>query len=178
VASEVKIHAFYPIFALWGVPVLVHWSVAALLVVILVLSLSGGLSLLFLAVAYFALILVHEFGHVSVARRLGYRVHSVSLSLIHGRCSYDAPHSRYDESVVAWGGVSAQATILLPAAALWSAAGSSLPDVVNLALGLFTYYNAALILFNLSPVPPFDGAAAWGLFRERRKRHNGRRRRP
>ena len=77
--------------------------------------------------------------------------------------------------MVAWGGVSAQATLLIPAAAAWSAAGSSLPNVLNLALFVFTYYNAALILLNLSPVVPFDGAAAWRLLRERNRKRGAER---
>jgi Zn-dependent protease len=162
-------------FTLWGVPVFVHWSVVLLVASMLLLSLTGRAPLLFLAAAYFSLILVHEFGHVSLARRLGYRVHSISLSPVHGRCFYEAPRNRHDESVVAWGGVSAQATLLIPAAAAWSAAGSSLPNVLNLALFVFTYYNAALILLNLSPVVPLDGAAAWRLLRERNRKRGAER---
>jgi Zn-dependent protease len=173
----VQARRFYRLFTLWGVPVFIHWTAAAVIGLILLLSLSGGMPLLFLGAAYFTLILVHEFGHATLARRLGYRVFSVRLSPVHGWCTYEAPHSRYDECLVAWGGVSAQATLLLPAAALWSAAGSSLPNVLNLALGVFTYYNAAVILLNLTPVHPFDGATAWGLFRARKSRPAGRARR-
>jgi Zn-dependent protease len=71
---------------------------------------------------------------------------------------------------VAWGGVLAQGALLLPSAALWILADDSLPKVLNLALGVLTWWNAATLLFNLTPGHPFDGAMAWSLFRERRSR--------
>jgi stage IV sporulation protein FB len=147
--------------------VFVHWTTVAWPLGIVFLSLSARIPLLFLAGSPGALILVHELGHAALARRLGYRVHWILLSPVHGQCVYDAPRSRYDESYVAWGGVSAQLTLLIPAAAVWSLAGSALPNVLNLSLAVLTYYNAAIIILNLTPVAPFDGAAAWRLLRSR-----------
>jgi Zn-dependent protease len=158
----------YHLFTLWGVPVFIHWTAAALLVLLMLLTANGGVPVLLLAGALFILMLAHEFGHASLAHRLGYRVHWILLSPVHGLCVYDQPRNRHDACVVAWGGVSAQATILLPAAALWSAGQTFLPNVLNLALVILTYYNLALIAFNLSPVRPFDGATAWGILRTRR----------
>jgi stage IV sporulation protein FB len=167
----------YKICTIWGISVFIHWTAAALLILLILLALSGGIPLLFLAGSLIVVMLAHELGHASLARRLGYRVHSILLSPVHGQCFYDAPRSRYDECYVAWGGVSAQATILVPAAAIWSLAPTMLPNVLNLAFVMLTYYNAAVIVFNLTPLQPFDGATAWGLFRARANRSHPMRRR-
>ena len=46
---------------------------------------------------------------------------------------------------------------------------------INLALGVFTWWNAATLLFNLTPAHPFDGALAWSLLRTRPGRTAARR---
>src|SRR5262245_12860588 len=85
----------YRLFALFGVPVYLHWTAAAILAAILAGTLVGGLPLVFVALAWFTLILVHELGHASVAYRLGYAVKAILLAPLHGYCTYQAPRSRY-----------------------------------------------------------------------------------
>jgi Zn-dependent protease len=159
---------YYRAFALRGIPVFVHWTVALVLAVILALVVTGGLPVLVLAVAWLGLILVHELGHASIAWQLGYDVEAIYLSPIHGLCIVEEARTRYDACLVAWGGVSAQAALFLPAASLSLGIGESLPNALHLALGMLTYWNGITILFNLTPVPPFDGATAWGIFRARK----------
>jgi hypothetical protein len=63
---------------------------------------------------------------------------------------------------VAWGGILAQAALLGAALALWSwhaASGSG-----ALLRYCFVELNLAVLVINLLPVPPLDGALVWRLF--------------
>jgi Zn-dependent protease len=146
-----------------GAALYVHVSV---LVAAAVLVLAGVQSPQFAAVTLLSLIavvLVHETGHVVVAQRLGYSVTSIRFSLIHGRCEYDAPRSRWDEALVAWGGVVAQLIIALPLFAfdnVWHHSLGLLAPVV-LILG---YWSMVLVVLNLIPARGLDGLKAWQIF--------------
>ncbi len=52
-----------------------------------------------------ALMLLHESGHMLAAHNKGCQVLGIELYPIFGLCRFEAPWSRFDHCVIAWGGV-------------------------------------------------------------------------
>ena len=160
---RIAIRKFYRLFHAGGVPVDFHWSA----IVMLGLFLAGvpilGIPLLFIALGLFAIMLVHEFGHGFLVKRLGYKVHRIQIFPIHGLCLYEAPYSPYEDSLIAWGGVLAQFVLFVPAAATLAFFGNSSVGSVNVLLVTFSYINASIMVMNLTPAAPLDGKKAWRL---------------
>jgi membrane-associated protease RseP (regulator of RpoE activity) len=120
--------------------------------------------------AYFAVILIHECGHMVFAQRKGYQVLAIELYPILGFCRYQEPWSRYDSALIAWGGVAAQAVVAVPIVAWVTVFGFTRFDALNVAMGILGYYSLVIAMLNLIPVPPLDGAKAWFLIPELVKR--------
>jgi stage IV sporulation protein FB len=138
----------------------VHVSVV---VAVGILAFAAVESPAYAAVVLFSLlglILLHELGHALVARHFGYSTTAIWFSLLHGRCEYESPDSAWERSLVAWGGVLAQAVIAIPICvidALWHGPVWVLGPAV-LILG---YWSLVLIMLNLLPLHGFDGKQAW-----------------
>jgi Zn-dependent protease len=146
-----------------GVPVVLSWTVLLGLPWFLYLTKSFyGMAISF--VAFFLLLLVHELGHAAMAKWRKVPVLEIELYILHGLCRYEQPDREVDDIWIAWGGVAAQGVLLLVAF-----------GVNHLLLEYaFIYYlqiwwvaeifistNLILIVMNLIPVPPLDGAKAW-----------------
>jgi Zn-dependent protease len=146
-----------------GVPVLLHWSVLIALPWFYIVHRNlPDMALAFLSL--FGLLLVHELGHAAVARWRKVAVDEIQLFIMHGQCLHEQPERKSDEIWIAWGGVAAQAILLVLAFGV-----SQLLEARNYSLYLFAYpvlrtlveVNFILIVINLLPVPPLDGAKAW-----------------
>jgi len=135
-----------------GAPIRAHWSTPLGLLVLSGFSLSPG-EWLVLAL----LILVHELGHATIAWKLGYDVEGIDITGYGGTCACSGDLTRYEAALIAWGGVLAQACVLL-VAGLLSLAGIAPPYAHVLIAS-----NAWLIAVNLLPIPGLDGALAWHL---------------
>ena len=113
---------------------------------------------------FFLLMLIHELGHAAMAKWRNVDVHEIRLYVMHGLCRHDEPDRESDDIWIAWGGVAAQAVVLLLA---WGVGNLlELYDFIwflhaSPALHVLTVTNAFLIVMNLVPVPPLDGAKAW-----------------
>jgi len=165
-----------------GVGVDVHWSVLLIGTIILLgvfkdplLSMVGGVS-------YLSVLLLHECGHLVAAQRKGCRVFAIELYPVCGFTRFEAPWSRVDRAVIAWGGVLAQAAIGIPIVAFLVLFGYTRWEPVNAVLALLGFFSLAVAFVNLLPIPPLDGAQAWDLFpallqasRERRRARAARR---
>jgi Zn-dependent protease len=165
----------------WGrIPVSMHWTVL-LIFVWLYIIFWDVLATVIASVAFFALLVAHEFGHVAALRWRKIPVESIALYGIHGKTSsgYAAPK---DEILVAWAGVGAQLLILLVSVAVAMTVDLSGPIVSTVAgpvLVVFTRLNIILMIVALLPIGPFDGRAAWGVFaymRAKRRRQAQRQR--
>jgi hypothetical protein len=95
---------------------------------------------------------------------------SFDLYPIFGLCRFEAPWSRYDHCVIAWGGVIAQLLVAIPLMAGVELFGYSRFNPVNVALFIFGQYSLVVAVFNLLPVKGLDGAMAWGIIPEAIKR--------
>src|SRR5690349_17357044 len=95
-----------------GVPVVLSWTVFLALPYFY----YRQRALLGMAIAFacfFFLMLIHELGHAAVARWRRVRVLEIQLYVVHGLCRHEAPDREIDDIWIAWGGVAAQAVVLL-----------------------------------------------------------------
>lgn len=152
-----------------GVPLRVHWTLPVGLLLL------GGLSPVSW-VAFVAIVLLHEAGHAFVVRRYGFEVLAIDVTGFGGLCRWAGFASDHQRSVIAWGGVVAQAVLLVATLLFVLVAGWPTSWVGRSLAGAFIETNALLIGLNLLPFGPFDGAEAWRLPRrwlERLRRGGG-----
>lgn len=150
-----------------GVPVLLHWSVW------LGLAWFGyryrqWLPTLLTFTGFLGLLATHELGHAIAAQSRRVRVHEIRLYLLHGLCRHAAPARARDDVFIAWGGVLAQATVLLVALPLSARIGALSPALSFQLAPLFRvliWTNLWIIAFNLLPIAPLDGHRAWRVLR-------------
>jgi Zn-dependent protease len=140
-----------------GVPIRAHWSlpVVALLV--------GGARFAPGAwIAWLFVVTLHEMGHAFWALRYRMDVQEILLHGLGGHCAYAGTPTPRQRSVVAWGGVMAQAilfAVALPVSRLVPAPSAFVEDLYAVLIGA----NLYVALLNLVPIPPLDGAEAWKL---------------
>jgi len=146
-----------------GIPLSLHWTVFIGIPWFLYQTRSvSDTGVAF--VAFFVLLLVHELGHAAVALWRQVEVHEIQLFFLHGYCSHEPPDYELDDVLIAWGGVAAQfvvlvialgADVLLPTLSPFAGA------LVAPLLSVFIGTNVFIMIVNLIPVAPLDGAKAW-----------------
>jgi Zn-dependent protease len=146
-----------------GVPIVLSWTV--FLALPYFYFRHGGLASMAIAfVSFFFLLLVHELGHAAVARWRGVPVIEIQLYVMHGLCRYEEPERESDAIWIAWGGVAAQTVLLLLTIGV-SELLQRLSFLLYLdarpAFQILIVANLIIIMINLVPVPPLDGATAW-----------------
>jgi len=158
---------------IWGrIPVSMHWTVLLAFAWMYLVFMDAVLMLLSIPFV-FLIFAVHELGHVIVLRRRKIAVTGVSLWGIHGETSYNEYAAKPGDVVaVAWGGVGAQAVLMLLALGLTQLVPfSAVPFGGELALVMFVVLvklNIFLMIVALLPIGPFDGHAAWQVIRRTR----------
>lgn len=146
-----------------GAPILLHWSLA------LGLLAFGGLAIVpGFWVGFLVLILLHELGHAYLVRRLGFRVQAVVVHGFGGFCRWDGSASRLEHSIIAWGGVLAQALLLVSTLALLLLIGEPESSFGFQLKDAWVRANLWVMALNLLPVQPLDGADAWQITRAMR----------
>jgi stage IV sporulation protein FB len=147
-----------------GAAVRLHWSTLVGMLVLTRFHIAPGAWLGFLLV-----VLVHELGHALLAHRLGMIVVGIDVHALGGGCTYGGLPTRKEQATIAWGGVLAQAALLVATlvvvAVLGWPEGGQLAELAD----VLTFSNAMVAALNLLPVPPLDGADAWTLFRGYRR---------
>lgn len=147
----------------FGAPIHVHWSVAVVVVVLMLVSLESLVLATVAIASYLAVITLHELGHAFAVNRLGYRVDSIWIHVIHGRCEFMAPEYEWEHVKIAWAGVLTQLAIAVPVlvSAYLIPAGNR--GYFGPAIIFLGYINLIIALFNLAPAAGFDGKVAWRL---------------
>ncbi|HEY6912348.1 MAG TPA: hypothetical protein VI356_23410 [Myxococcales bacterium] len=107
-----------------------------------------------LLLGYALLIAAHVFGHLLATAGTRLRVSGVMLHALGGELLGEGEASGVRRSVIALSGVLAQLAVLI--VALRVAMPADLHDA-------FTRRNGVMLLLNLVPVRPLDGAQAWRL---------------
>lgn len=160
---DVRLHPTFALVFLW---VLIDWRRIGIGG-----SPGGVLFTLLVVLLIFACVLVHEFGHVFMARQHGVRVHDVSLSAIGGVARMEQlPIEPRAEIAIALAGPAANLALVSALAPLMLLAGivsgfSSLEEYAQTVFrpsltGFLTtliYANLLLIVTNLLPAFPMDG---------------------
>jgi Zn-dependent protease len=121
-------------------------------------------------------ILLHELGHAVLVARYRLKVEAIDLHALGGECSYSGDVTPWRRSVIAWGGVAAQAALLVATVSLLALGIWPDDRFWRALLGSFLWPNAFNIGLNLLPVAPLDGSRAWQLFPRLLARRRGRRR--
>lgn len=159
-------------FALFGVPVAVHWVFWLIAVLLGPLEWANspvGVKLLLVWVAVvFVSILVHEFGHAFAFRRYGGRP-QVLLYGLGGLASAPGRYNRNQSIVITLGGPVVQ-LVLASVFYLWLKVG---PPIENLYVGYLVVsmvrVNFFWAILNLLPILPLDGGRLLGhLMHDRR----------
>ena len=149
-----------------GIPVSLHWTV--LLIFPWLYAFTGSFMFALIgSLAYVVVLIVHEFGHVAVARWRGHYVESIDLQGLHGRTALGSHASHRDEIAIAWGGVGAQAIVLaatLVFAPMLDRVGNYwVAMVAGPVILMFTKWNIFLMVAALLPIGPMDGHKAWAV---------------
>jgi hypothetical protein len=141
------------------VPIQVHWSLP------LGLFIFGRFRYLPIFWAcLLLLILWHEAGHAIVVRACRKRVTGILLHGGGGLCFWRGEATPVQRSLIAWGGVWAQALIFFAMLAVVHLWGRLLPPWAIEVRSALLDVNAMLIALNLLPVLNLDGVQAWPLF--------------
>ncbi len=139
-----------------GAPVRVH-----LLAPLFALLVPGRSISLGTVTGFLLLVLAHEFGHALLVRAVGASVYRIDLLPWGGECEHSQTGSELKDSIIAWGGVLAQAALMIPAERMLPFAPGT--GFMGDFLWSLTAANFMLAAFNLIPVPPLDGSKAWRL---------------
>lgn len=163
----------YVTVARWkGTPIRVHWSTPLGMLLFGRFAFVPGFWL-----GYLLIVGLHEMGHAFLMRRVGLHARSIEIHALGGQARYGGGSvSQWQRSVVAWGGVLAQAVLLVAALVVAAFVPITSPFVAQL-LSALTWTNVWIMALNLMPLPPLDGADAWKLprlWRERRGRRAAR----
>jgi Zn-dependent protease len=146
-----------------GADLYVHWTVFLVAAIILAGALRRPAFSLLGLTAYWGVLLLHETGHLIAAQRFGCPVFSIELYPIWGVTRFGTPWSRLDHCVIAWAGVAAQAVVAVPVILWVLVFGYTRFEVVNMLLVILGFFSLGVAVLNLFPVPPLDGATAWGI---------------
>jgi Zn-dependent protease len=150
---------FYRVARPFGVVLLAHWSLP------LGALLAGGLDFRPLAWAAFVLlVLIHDAGHALLVRWTGNRAVAWELTGFGGVCRWRGSASPAQRALIAWGGIFAQALVALTAWLSISIIGAPTTAWGETIMNTLIETNLWVMALNLLPIPPLDGAVAWGLF--------------
>jgi membrane-associated protease RseP (regulator of RpoE activity) len=107
-------------------------------------------------------ILFHEFGHAYLCRRYGARVIAIDLHGFGGLCTWQGEVTAMQRAKIAWGGVVAQGIVFAVTYVACIIAPPETAPMLTFSSALL-WTNVRVALWNLVPIPPLDGFAAWPL---------------
>ncbi len=145
------------------VPVFFHWSLL-LWFPWFYLQSQRLVPALLSSLAMVLVMLAHESGHALMAWLRRTRVHALHVHLLQGRCEHAHPYREIDDVLIAWGGVLAQAALLVVAVLLQLALVQLAPQAALFmapAFATLVFSNLLWMAFNLLPLAPLDGHLAW-----------------
>jgi len=152
-----------------NIPIYVHWSFAAVGVLVSLLGHADPVQWVYFYIAYAFLVLLHEGGHVAAAGFLGLKVISVEISGTGGLCRFERPRQVRHSVFVYSAGLLAQAVVFALTLGYikvfdWPRSAAGLAIAIT-----FTFVNAILFVANLFPQKGTralgtDGYVLWKLF--------------
>jgi Zn-dependent protease len=152
---------YFRVGRLAGVDLRLHWSVPVAALVFGSLRFEPVSWLAFIAVLF-----VHALGHALVVRGLGLPLTGIDVAGFGGHCRFRGSADVLEHALIAWGGMAAQALLLIGTCLGGVALGHPTSHAGSLVEHAFVEVNLWILLLNLLPFPPLDGARAWRLFGE------------
>jgi Zn-dependent protease len=141
-----------------GAPIRLHWTLP------LGALLFGGFHYVpGFWVGFFLVVFIHEMGHAVLVRRYRGAVVSIDIHGLGGVCRWQGAPSAIERAKIAWGGVLAQLVSYGLAIGALAVFGQPQTAFTFQLASAFLIANLWLIVINLIPVPPLDGAEAWPL---------------
>lgn len=141
-----------------GVPVRIHWTTP---VAAFVLGAGHWAPRFWLA--YALVVLTHEVGHALMVRRVGGAVASIDATGWGGHCEWSGDPTSFEDALVAGGGVLAHALLFVAVGLLYVVFGYPHSEWVREFIAALLGLNLFILLLNLLPIAPLDGARAWPL---------------
>jgi hypothetical protein len=141
---------------LWGIPIRAHWTLPLGALVFGGFRIAPGFWL-----GFFLLVLIHELGHAFLVKANRLNVVAIDVSGFGGLCHWSGYATDRQRGAIAWGGVLAQALLLVVTFGLFMFVGRPHSAFLAELTSVFLYTNVYLIALNLLPIPPLDGAEAW-----------------
>lgn len=136
------------LFRLFGVPVYLHWT---FLLMVAAFAWFGLLSILLML---FSIVILHEFGHILMARRYGIPCSGVVLLPIGGIAGLNDVPPEHEFMI----------TLAGPLVNVVLAVLAFIPYVLLCSIGhiseflvMYVIFNVILFIFNMLPVYPMDG---------------------
>ena len=148
-----------------GVPLLLHWTLPVGAFLVGRLEVVPVFWLAFVAVAA-----IHAAGHVYFLQRFRKQVRDVRLTGWGGEPGWSGHLTPGERTWTAWGGAIAQLVLLAGTLAAVAVFGEPATSETVQLVDAFTRANVVLVMINLIPLAPFDGAEAWRLVRRIRAR--------
>jgi len=139
-----------------GSPIRVHWTTFLAALVFTGFDPPAWLG-------FFLLVVAHELGHALFVWRYRYRVTAIEVNGLGGLCHWSGDPTEKEHAAIAWGGVVAQALLFVATTLALRFAGPPPNAIVASVAKVFTTVNVWMMLINLMPIPPLDGARAWRL---------------
>ncbi len=112
-------------------------------------------------IAFLFLVIAHEFGHAIIIRKFGFWVEEIVLQGIGGYCRWAGEATEMQETIISWGGILAQLVLMALAQIAIMIFGPPTNIYTFQIYHAFIGANLWMILFNLMPIEPLDGAKAW-----------------
>lgn len=169
-ASEApaKLRRRWKIAVVRGVPVFIHGSLPIGGLLVAAFAGSGLPGTATYCLAFVALIVVHELGHVLAARALGLSVFAITISGLGGSCVTQVPRGVKDTFVLFSGGLAAQAVLLVLTSAAVATVGDPASAAGKSLVATFTVVNLVVAVMNIVPGKvrddlSNDGAILWEL---------------
>ena len=141
-------------------PILIHWTVLAVAIIIGSFRFQPGSWL-----GFFVIILVHELGHAAAVWKARATVTEICMDGTGGHCEWEGSVTRRERLAIVWGGVLAQ-FLLWGIAFLVSLYTDPFSSVFSAQFfDVLLRLNLIIAALNLLPVKPLDGHDAWRLLR-------------
>ena len=118
--------------------------------------------------AYTALIVLHELGHVLAARSLNLKVHSVHMTLLGGHCLFQRPNGARQTLIIYAAGLVVQVLLLVLTVLWFLVLGPPETPWTRSVFNTFVFVNIGLMLLILVPLElgngvRSDGSILWQL---------------
>ncbi len=144
-----------------GIGVYIHWSVLVICAIMLAGAMKRPLQSIVGITSYLGVLLIHECGHLILARRKHCDVSAIELYPVFAITRFSMPWSAFDDAVIAWGGVLAQSAVAIPLVLVILLFGYTRFEALNAVMAILGAFSLGMAIFNLLPVRPLDGATAW-----------------